>query len=47
MCDCLNITFQLADSPATQTIQVNANGTFGGFNTYEFTYDGITYSIEE
>jgi hypothetical protein len=45
MCDCLNITFQLADSPTTQSIQVNANGTFGGFNTYEFTYDGITYSI--
>jgi hypothetical protein len=45
MCDCLNITFQLADSPTTQTIQVNANGTFGGFNTYEFTFDGITYSI--
>ena len=45
MCDCLNITFQLADSPTTQSIQVNANGTFGGFNTYEFTFDGITYSI--
>ncbi len=45
MCDCLNITFQLKESPTTQTIQVNANGTFGGFNTYEFTFDGVTYSI--
>jgi hypothetical protein len=45
MCDCLNITFQLKESPTTQTIQVNANGTFGGFNTYQFTFDGVTYSI--
>jgi hypothetical protein len=45
MCDCINITFQLAGSDVTQTIQANANGTFGGFNTYEFTFDGVTYSI--
>ena len=45
MCDCLNITFQIAGSDTTQTIQANANGTFGGFNTYEFTFDGVNYSI--
>lgn len=45
MCDCLNITFQLDGSDTTQSIEVNANGTFGGFNTYEFTFDGVTYSI--
>lgn len=45
MCDCLNITFQLADSDTVQTIEVNANGTYGGLNTYEFTFEGVTYSI--
>lgn len=45
MCDCLNITFQLAGSETVQTIQSNANGTFNGLNTYEFTFEGVTYSI--
>ena len=45
MCDCINITFQLAGSETTQTIQANANGTFNGLNTYEFTFESVTYSI--
>lgn len=47
MCDCLNITFQLnvPGSPTIQTIQVNADGTFNGYNTYKFTFEGVTYYI--
>lgn len=45
MCECLNITFQVIGKDTVQTIQVNANGTYGGFNTYEWTFDGVTYSL--
>jgi hypothetical protein len=45
MCECLNITFQVVGEDTTQTIQVNANGTYGGFNTFEWTFNGVTYSM--
>lgn len=45
MCECLNITFQVIGKDTIQTIQVNTNGTYSGFNTYEWTFDGVTYSL--
>lgn len=44
MCDCLNIRFQSGTYP-TLTFDVDASGTYNGFNTYEFTYFGNTYYI--
>jgi hypothetical protein len=44
MCDCLKISFQSETYP-TLEFEINASGTYNGFNTYEFTYFGNTYYI--
>lgn len=45
MCDCLKITFQVVGEETIQTIEVNANGTYNGFNTFEWTFNAVTYSM--
>jgi hypothetical protein len=45
MCDCLRITFQLKGQDNIQTIEVNANGTYNGYNTFEWTFDSVNYSM--
>ena len=46
MCDCLQLEFHLIEDPAPNTNEtLFATGTLNGFNTYEFTYDGVTYYI--
>lgn len=44
MCDCINITFQ-SGTYSTLYFEVDASGTYNGFNTFEFTYFGNTYYI--
>jgi len=44
MCDCLKITFQ-KDLNAALTFDLTPTGTLNGFNTFEFTYYGVTYYI--
>ena len=44
MCECLKITYQYIDQPET-TITVETNGTFNGFNTWEFTIGLDTFTI--
>jgi len=46
MCDCLKITYHVIDDPNPNfTIEVSATGTLNGYNTYQFTYLGVTYFI--
>jgi len=46
MCKCLKIEFIVSGDPAgLQTIQVDATGSFNGYNTYEYSYNGVTYYI--
>lgn len=44
MCDCINISFQSGTYP-TLTFEVDASGTYNGYNTFEFTYFGSTYYV--
>lgn len=44
MCDCINISFQ-SGTYSTLQFEVDASGTYNGYNTFEFTYFGTTYYI--
>jgi len=45
MCNCIQITYQFEPEGLTQTIEVDAVGTYNGYNYFIWVIDAVTYTM--